>query len=699
MVANCVKFLINLHYSSCYSIFARILLNMSKYFNYIIVLLLWSFSIAVYAQSNRNQNSSNSSNDEEDPCNPPVDERYCWRLDPLTGIVYKAVPDTSYVGLVNHDVMESKALAIAYTSNLYGPHLINQYFSRKADNDFIFVNAYSLFATEAADQLYYNTKIPFTVASYSTSGSSIQSNDRLFIDFAGNIKPNIGIGTNLDYVYARGEYPGSSGKPLNWKSYLYYTGEQYKAYASFNISKYANQEWGGITDREYVLHPDKFKDTFTKPNSMPTKLTDTWNDTDHHGLHFLHTYDLGMWEEHVNENDTTDVWDEFIPVATIFNSIDYQSYDHSFRMLPGADGQEEEKFFKNNYYNIRTTDDSTSYRKFSAYAGLRLNEGFNEYSQFGISAFIGFEHQQYTMLVDSLDLNYIQHKHVSNNVWFGGQLSRHLSSALTFDITAKTALSGDKKADFDINGQIQTVIPVGHRDPETGHRSDSITVQANGYIRHYKPSYMLSHYFSNHFRWNKDLERINVVHLDGLFCYSPTRSSARVGIEHVDKYVYFSTDDFLPKQYDKQLEVFSLELNQKLHFGIFDWNNRVLFQTSTEEKVLALPKVSIESDFSMTFCIAHSLTAQLGITGYYNTKYYAPTYQPATQQFAMQQDIKCGGFPNATGYLNCNLKRIKFFVAMTNLFDGSFTTDAFIMPYYPVMPRRFMWGVTLDLQN
>lgn len=647
--------------------------------------------------ASQDENEDGTSTVEDDPCNPPVDDRYCWKLDPLTGNIYKAVPDTSYLGLCNHDVMESKALAINYTSNLYSPHLINQYFSRKDENDFIFVNAYSLFASTPADQIYYNTKIPFTVASYGHSGASLQGNDHLFIDFAGNAKPNIGIGTSLDYVYARGEYTNSSTKPLKWLSYLYYQGEQYKAYASFNVSKYANQEWGGVLDREAVLHPDKFSDLETAPRTMATKLMDTWSDNDYRNVHFTHTYDLGMWEERIDPKDSS-AWDEFIPVATIFHNFDFQTYKHSFRMDPNAD-QTKEGFFKDHFYDLKQTADSTGYVNFSTYAGIRLNEGFNKYSQFGVSAFIGYERQAYTMLVDEEHPDFIKNKHVSNNIWVGGQLSRHLSSVLTFDVTGRTGISGDKLGDIDINGQIQTVIPFGKKNPETGLRRDSLTLQATGFIRNSKPSYLLNHYFSNHFMWNNDFDRIQKVHIDGLINYSRTNTSVRVGIEHVNNYIYFSSEDFMPRQYDKQLDIFSLEARQGLKFSIFHWDNAVLVQTSTDDEVLALPTISIESDFSMRFRIAKTLSAQLGVTGYYNTKYYAPNYQPATQQFAAQHDIKCGGFPNLTGYLNCNLKRIKFFVMMTNLLNSAVTTDTFNMPDYPMMPRRFEWGVTLDLQN
>ena len=657
------------------------------------------------SRANSNQIASSSEQDgnktiEDDPCIDPPDDRRCWNLDPLTGNTYKSVPDTSYIGLCDHVIMESKAMAINYTSNLYGPHMVNQYFSRKEDKDFMFANAYQLFSVDPGEVNYYNTKIPFTVASYSHSGSSINANERLFIDFAGNIKPKIGIGTMLDYVYARGEYTGSSAKPLKWITYLYYDGDLYKANLSFNLSKYANQEWGGVLDREHTLHPDNYNDNFTIPSSMPTKLTDVWNTTDFYNIHFNHSYNMGKWEERseISDKDTL-VWDEFIPVATLFHTVDFHRYKHSFKMGANAD-QTEDGFFEHYYYDQLGTNDSTSYNNFSTYVGVRLNEGFSKWSQFGLSAFIGFEHQNYVNLVDSLDLSFIERNHSSNNIWLGGQMSRHLSSALTFDITARTALSGDKMGDVDINGNIQTVIPFGKRDTISGHRKDSLILQARGFFKNSHPSYMMNHYFSNHFKWSEDFSPIQKYHIDGFAKLSRTMTSVRAGIEHISNYIYFDSKDYKPHQYDGQLEIFSLEFRQGLKAGNwFYWENAVLMQTSTNDDVLCLPKFSFESDLSFRFKIAKVLSMQVGATGYFNTKYYAPNYQPATQQFAVQNEIKCGGYPIVDAYINANLKRIKFFLLINNMLGHAVTNDTFNMPYYPQSPLRLEYGIAVDLQN
>ena len=661
------------------------------------------------ARANSNRQSSSSS-DDEDPCVDLKDDRRSWTIDPLTGIAHEQEPDTSYLRLADRQTMEGMALSISYTGNHFSPHLIEDYFKRRDDHDFLFLNAYSLFAHRPEDVLFRSTKVPYTVVGYTTSGSNLQSNDRLRIDFAGNVNKQIGLGTNLDYVYARGDYMSSATKPLKWTSYAYYQGEQYKAFLTYNLSKLANQENGGITDRSYVLNPDKYDDNFTDPKTMPTQLANTWNDMDSWNIHLTHSYDLGTWNEtYPDPKDSSKVEEHFTSVASIFHSVDFESYKHMFRMEANGDRTPQRNYFGDGpgtFLQDGSTQDSISYSNFSTYAGLRINEGFSSWSQFGLAAFIGFEHQSYNMMQDSDTLNanfvpYIPARHTSDNVWVGGQLSRHQSSNLTFDVTGKLGISGDKAGDIDITGKAQTVIPFG--------KKDSLIVNASGYFRNTTPSYMMTRYLGNHIRWNneKNFKQEQRLRIQGEVSYPRTGTVIRAGFEHIKHYHYFAIDslgkfhlpDYSPRQLSDRLDIFSVELSQDLHWRALHWNNSVLFQKSTVEHALALPEISVRSDLNLRFLIAKTLWTELGAIAHYRTKYMAPTYLPATQQFATQQEIECGGYPTVNAYVNCNLKRIKFYIMYSGIGTKAFSNNAFIMPFYPAQPTRLEYGVIFDLQN
>lgn len=661
------------------------------------------------SMSTRNNSTTDTSQKtdsiKEDPCVPINDGRYCWTLDPLTGLKYSARPDTSYLGLGNKQSMESKALALVHTGNLYSPHLVQSYFDRRTDHDFIFLNAYNLFRVDPSQQIYYNSKMPCTILRYSKEGGGLQTNDHLMLNFFGNFNKQIGIGSNLDYVYARGEYDNTATKPLNWSSYVYYEDDLYKAYLSFTLSKLANQESGGIENRDHVLHPDRYKKTFTDPKNMQTNLLGTWNDTDQRQIHFQHSYDLGNWVERTDPQDSS-VWDEFIPVASIFHSMDFEYLHHNYIMETGADALEN-KFFKDSFYNPLSTHDSTSYRGFSTYAGIRLNEGFSKFSQVSLAAFIGYELQNYRVLQDTTkatldsikagkDSPFIHRKHQKGSVWIGGQMSRHLSSLLTLDATARFAIAGEKSGNIDVHGTVHSTIPLTS--------NDSVLIEASALFENTNTPYLMRTYYSNHFKWSDKLKDQQRLRIEGRLTYPRTQTSLRFSNESITNYRFFGADG-TPANYEATdgksiINVTAFEIRQSLWAGKWlQWDNAALVQYSTNDSVLALPTFSIESDLSLHFKIAKTLAIQAGVTAYYYTKYYTPNYQPAIQQFCPQYEIKCGDYPVLNGYLNCNLKRIKFFLTVHNMLGNSITNDMFIMPQYPHQSRRIEYGMILDLQN
>ncbi|GHT61520.1 hypothetical protein AGMMS50239_12610 [Bacteroidia bacterium] len=94
------------------------------------------------------------------------------------------------------------------------------------------------------------------------------------------------------------------------------------------------------------------------------------------------------------------------------------------------------------------------------------------------------------------------------------------------------------------------------------------------------------------------------------------------------------------------------------------------------------------------------LTIQLGANAHYFTRYYAPGYEPATQQFKVQNEVKVGNYPLVSGFLNCHLKQTRFFLEYYNagaLFISP--TEYFSLPHYPVNPTLLKLGLSVDFIN
>ena len=105
----------------------------------------------------------------------------------------------------------------------------------------------------------------------------------------------------------------------------------------------------------------------------------------------------------------------------------------------------------------------------------------------------------------------------------------------------------------------------------------------------------------------------------------------------------------------------------------------------------------------LKFKIARVLNVELGGCVTYFTKYEAPDYLPMLNQFAIQQNadsrIELGGYPFVDVYANMQLKRARFFIAMTHVNAGSGTKMQFLTPHYPMNNRTFRMGVSWTFIN
>ena len=93
------------------------------------------------------------------------------------------------------------------------------------------------------------------------------------------------------------------------------------------------------------------------------------------------------------------------------------------------------------------------------------------------------------------------------------------------------------------------------------------------------------------------------------------------------------------------------------------------------------------------------LDVQLGVDCDYYTKYKAVDYQPATMAFYNQNEIECGNYPFMNAYVNMKLGKTRFYIMMSHVNQGLNGTNYFSMPHYPLNPRRFQLGLSIDFAN
>ena len=629
-----------------------------------------------------------------------LEPSYAWTATPPLGLHSPATIDTLLYNYYKLSVPSMVSDAYASTGNLGASGINSIYFDRKERSEFFFTDVLQPWLYNAEDQVYYNTRIPMTLLSYNWGGGRNSNQDRLKGIFSGNAGKRIQVGALLDYLYSKGGYDRQAAKNFTWGLSGSYMGDRYEAQASFNSFNTVNMENGGITDDLYITDPAELQGGVSSidAKAIPVNLNDAFSRVK--GAEFLmnHRYKVGYYHEE-QINDTT-VKRTYIPVSSFIWTFDYKKNSHKFI---NQSASEDADFFENSYLSMTGTEDETKYWRIRNTVGVSLLEGFHKYAKFGLAGFATHEIRKYTQTPDTmLRSSYkpegltpfpefaIDQSATENLVWVGGQLTKQRGSLLTYEATAQFGLVGPVAGDIDVSGSISTKFKLF---------GDSVKITGEGFFKNTEVPYLLKNYLSNHFAWKNDFGKERRFRVGGNIDIPHTGTNLSAGVENIQNMVYFNTVA-MPTQESGSVQIINARLRQNLRFGIFNWNNTVTYQTSTNESVLPLPKISIYSNMFLLFKIAKVLKVQLGVDCNYYTKYYAPAYQPATMMFYNQTEKKLGNYPFMNVYANMKLYKTRFYVMYSHFNQGLFGgSEYFGALHYPINPSRLQFGVSVDFAN
>lgn len=631
---------------------------------------------------------------------------YAWELIPPLGLHEPAPIDTSLYNYFRPFVASQQSIAFASTGNLGGEGLNMILMDRKPMSQFFFRDAISMWLPMQGNHKFYNTRIPMTLLSYNTSGSHDTGQDRLQATFSGNVNAKLQIGAMADYLYSRGSYNYQSVKDFSYDLSSSYIGDRYEMQLFYNHYYFVNQENGGITDDLYILDPAALQGgTATiNPKSIPTRLTGAFSRMSGEEIYLNNRYKVGYWEV-TPPNDTipedTVEHRTYIPVSSFIWTIDFNRSKHVFDNNNPSQGRE---FWENTYLSLNGTNDVTTYWSLSNTFGISLLEGFNKYAKAGIGAYLTHEIRRYNQTPDTIPIygderpegltpypfdEKIAPKTTENLLYVGGQLTKQQGRLLRYNVNARFGLLGPAAGDIRVEGEVSTLFKL---------KNDSVRITGYGNFANEAVPYLMKRYVSNHFIWDNDFGKTRRFKVGGYLTLPFTGTYLNVGVENIQNLIYFN-EQSLPTQYGGNVQVFSASLHQDFRYKALNWRNQITYQTTSNQGVLPAPKLAIYSNLYVLFKIAGVLHVQLGVDCDYYTKYHAPNYQPATMSFANQQEIEVGNYPFMNVYVNMKLKRARFYIMMSHVNQGLMGNRYFALPHYPMNPRRFQMGVSVDFAN
>ena len=624
-----------------------------------------------------------------------------WTLIQPLGLHKPAVYDTLSYNYQRQAIPSLVSNAYATTGNLGAEGQTQIFFERKERSQFFFADALRAWMPHTSTQKFYNVYIPFTQLSYNTGGNKQSTQDRLRMDFAGNVNRRIGLGAKLDYLYSKGSYANQATKDFTFGFSGYYKGDRYELQAFYNHWNLLNKENGGITDPLYITDPAILQGGVSRidPKNIPVNLNAAHSRINGQQLFINQAYNIGFWrEEAVNDTLSRRI---YVPVTKFIWTLDYEGGHHIFL---NDNAYEAEKFWQNTYFTSDYTRDDTRFVSMTNTIGLSMIEGFSKWAKFGLSAYAQYAWRRFkqpgadlptadnilTEILTPLPSSFnIKSQDIKNLFWIGAQMTKQRGSLLTYEADFRMGLSSDVAADIELSGSASTHIPM---------LGDTVAIDINGHFKNLSQPYLLQHYISNHFAWDNNFGKTRSLRVGGAITIPHTGTKLEAGLENIQNYVYFD-NSALPRQNGGNIQIVSATLRQNMHLGILNWDNTLTLQTTSKAEVIPLPLLALYSNLYLHFKAFKVLDVQLGLDCDYYTKYYAPAYQPATMSFHVQNDTKLGNYPFINIYATCKLYKTRFFVMMSHINQGWFSRDYFSSPLYPLNPRKFQIGLSVDFAN
>lgn len=528
-----------------------------------------------------------------------------WTIDSRFGDRKPAIPDTLSHMFMNTVFTTGLRGEYNTTGNLGAPRINRIFTDRQNEGQFIFTQPFDFFITPIGQFHFTNTLSPFTNITYNTAGNRLNGEDHLTTKFGVNAGKKLGVGFKFDYLYGRGYYQDQSTAHFNYTMYGSYIGDHYQAHLLLSTNHQKVTENGGITNDNYIIHPESYSDKYTT-SEIPTVLSQNWNRNDNQHIFFTHRYNLGFsrkvpmtadeikakkfamaskkenesskQEKEPSRNNKKDEPIEGRPDnAKIMGTepdgqkktndrlaLDKHTADSllSIESKKQADSMWIKKEFVPVTSFIHTIQFDNYRRIYQAY-NTPSNYYANNYNvQEYLSGDSIYDKTRYYSLKNTFALSLLE----GFNKWAKAGLKAFITSDLRhFTLPNATGIDSYNEHNLSIGAQLsKTQGKLLHYDAiaetwltgsDAGQMKldvnadlnfklfgDTLTLSAKGFLYRLNPTFYYRHFHSRHAWWdNNNLSKIIHSRIQGILNYQKTRTTLRVEIDEIKNYTYFAS--------------------------------------------------------------------------------------------------------------------------------------------------------------
>ena len=538
---------------------------------------------------------------------------FTWTHDPYFNKLSIKELDTTYNHFFFDEPFYRKDVNATYLGVIGSATQTYDFMKRTSENGVGFYQPYEVYSYSPATLPMYNTKNPYTELSYHGTlfANKEKEEDNIRIFTTQNIFPAL----NVALEYKR---YGSGGMLLNentinktFVASANYIGERYVAHGGYIYNRIKRNENGGIVDNFWI------RDTTVDTREIGVHLLNAKNVVTKKTVFFDQSYRIPMrflirdsLKRALADSLDTDGTTAFVGTSSEF-SVFHKLYTDEI-------SDENGKALYNNtfYLNPKTSFDSLRVMKFDNRLYVRLQPWSSESVVSKIEGGIGDKIQSFYLFTPESYLIKPENTRWNSLYTYAGAEGQ-ISKAVWWNGFGKLNLAGDEAGDFLVKGE------AGFRFyPFRRARSSAVSFRAAVETSLQRPDFYAEHFFSNHYRWENDFDKVSTTRFRACLDIPHWDLSLSAGYALVSGQVYYDADG-IARQSGSPLSILSVSATKNFSLlNFFHFDHRGVFQLSSDDEIIPLPTLALNLRYYIQFPIVRKvLDFQFGANAWYTTKW------------------------------------------------------------------------------
>ena len=601
-----------------------------------------------------------------------------WTHSPYTNDIALQERDTS----CNYNFYDNPAFKddadATYLGVMGSPLQRTNYFKRETLKEASFFDPYLIYTYTPENLPMYNTKSPFTEMAYWGNPFSSKQKEESSVNIVSsqNITPSL----NLTLLYRQfggtGDLSNSKTNVRTSEIGLNYLGKRYEMNAAYLATRVKNSESGGVADVFWV------RDTTIDTKAIGVNLQKAENLLKRRTVFITQSLSIPM---NFLRKDADSLALGQGTVAYLGHSMEFSKYSKLYTDAIGTSDQVGRAFYFDQF-NISNTasHDSVSVRNFDNKVFLTLQPFANDALLSKVTAGAGYQLLSYYGFRPEFYVKGNKNQ-TSHNTYLYGKAQGMLKKYISWDAFGRIYTSGYFLGDLRLAANLAlSLYPI----------QDGIHLKLHGEMDIKEPDYYQQNLFYNHHQWTNSFIKTKTTKLEAALEIPHTQTKASVGYALIDDMIYYDETSTV-KQATSPVHTLAVALEQNLKLWAFHFDHKLVYQMTSDDTVLPLPKFTANLRYYVQFPVVRNvLEVQIGANAVYYTKYYIQSYSPDLGVFYNQRTYEWGNNPYIDLFVNAQWKTASIFVKYTDFLDGTPERGYFCAANYIRPSKAFKFGIT-----